>query len=347
MLGLTWKRLSRLKLTRCLVWTSSERGRRGSNSHLAPASEVGRGYLFDVARTNSTSTASSGLVGRARLALRPGPEADRADGFARRSRCGAARRSPTSLRTFAALQPEMARLGRSGRGSPSRRSRTRPRSSAATAVLVPELEAAVALPPLRERLRVQLMTALYRAGRQADALAAFHDARRALLDELGIEPGPALRDTHEAILQPGPRARPAGASATAAHRPPGDRAPALAGAAPPCSSGRGRGGRSRRLGATAGGPPPHGSPTRQATRSSRSTPGPRRSRGVCPAGSTPTEVAAGAGGAWALNADDGTLTRVAGPRSSPRTFSAPPTRRHHRGPGGVWALTGDERASVC
>ena len=63
-----------------------------------------------------------------------------------------------------------------------------------------ELEALSALHPLRERLRAQLMLALYRSGRQAEALEAYHDARRALVDELGIEPGRALRDLERRIL---------------------------------------------------------------------------------------------------------------------------------------------------
>ncbi len=67
--------------------------------------------------------------------------------------------------------------------------------------LVGELEALVVEHPLRERLRGQLMLALYRAGRQADALRAYHDARRTLVDELGIEPGPALRETYTSILR--------------------------------------------------------------------------------------------------------------------------------------------------
>jgi len=66
--------------------------------------------------------------------------------------------------------------------------------------VVPELEALVHEHPLRERLRGQLMLALYRAGRQAEALEAYANARRALLDELGLEPGPTLRALQAGIL---------------------------------------------------------------------------------------------------------------------------------------------------
>src|SRR5256712_3700949 len=66
--------------------------------------------------------------------------------------------------------------------------------------LVPELEALVTRHPLRERLRGQLMLALYRAGRQAEALEAYRAARRTLLAELGIEPGRPLRELEHAIL---------------------------------------------------------------------------------------------------------------------------------------------------
>jgi DNA-binding SARP family transcriptional activator len=78
--------------------------------------------------------------------------------------------------------------------------------------LVPELEALVGANPLRERLWGQLMLALYRSGRQGDASQAYQNARRTLLDELGIEPGPALKQLHGAIIRqevevPGARSR--------------------------------------------------------------------------------------------------------------------------------------------
>src|SRR5215204_1181370 len=72
------------------------------------------------------------------------------------------------------------------------------------AELVGELEALVAEHPLRERLRRCLMTALYRSGRQAEALDAYQDARRALVDELGIDPSPALQELERAILRHDP-----------------------------------------------------------------------------------------------------------------------------------------------
>jgi DNA-binding SARP family transcriptional activator len=67
--------------------------------------------------------------------------------------------------------------------------------------LVGELEALVAEYPLHERLRRQLMLALYRSGRQSEALEAYRQARRALVEELGIEPSPALQDLERAILR--------------------------------------------------------------------------------------------------------------------------------------------------
>jgi DNA-binding SARP family transcriptional activator len=70
--------------------------------------------------------------------------------------------------------------------------------------LVPELESMVAEHPLQERPRAQLMLALYRSGRQADALDVCREARRILDEELGLEPGPALRELESAILRQDP-----------------------------------------------------------------------------------------------------------------------------------------------
>jgi DNA-binding SARP family transcriptional activator len=70
--------------------------------------------------------------------------------------------------------------------------------------LVPELEALVAQRPLEERPRAQLMRALYRAGRQADALAVFREGRRVLDEQLGLELGEQLRELELAILRQDP-----------------------------------------------------------------------------------------------------------------------------------------------
>jgi predicted ATPase/DNA-binding SARP family transcriptional activator len=84
------------------------------------------------------------------------------------------------------------------------------------AELVPEVEELAGEHPLRERLRGQLMRALYAAGRQADALAVFEDTRSALADALGVDPSPALAAVHLAILR---AELPAGPPPAAAARP--------------------------------------------------------------------------------------------------------------------------------
>ena len=66
--------------------------------------------------------------------------------------------------------------------------------------LVPQLRQLTADHPLRERFHAQLMFALCRGGRRAEALAVYHDARKLIVGELGIEPGPELRRLHERIL---------------------------------------------------------------------------------------------------------------------------------------------------
>ncbi len=74
--------------------------------------------------------------------------------------------------------------------------------------LVGELTALVERNPLRERLRAQLMLALYRCGRQAEALAVYQEFRRALSEQLGLDPGPAVQQLEVAILERDPALEP-------------------------------------------------------------------------------------------------------------------------------------------
>lgn len=83
---------------------------------------------------------------------------------------------------------------------------------------IPRLEALIAEHPYRERLRAELMLALYRAGRQADALEVFRATRQVLSTELGIEPSPALLELERRILNQDPRLAAPDAFAPAGHR---------------------------------------------------------------------------------------------------------------------------------
>jgi DNA-binding SARP family transcriptional activator/pimeloyl-ACP methyl ester carboxylesterase/class 3 adenylate cyclase len=86
--------------------------------------------------------------------------------------------------------------------------------------LAAELESLVARHPLREGLRRRQMLALYRSGRQAEALAAYLEARRVLAEELGLEPSPALRELQRRILEHDPGLElPGGAPVAAAPTP--------------------------------------------------------------------------------------------------------------------------------
>jgi WD40 repeat protein/DNA-binding SARP family transcriptional activator len=70
--------------------------------------------------------------------------------------------------------------------------------------VLPEIDGLLAVEPLRERLHACRMLALYRSGRQADALEAYSEARHALVEQIGVEPGRELRRLHEAILRQDP-----------------------------------------------------------------------------------------------------------------------------------------------
>ena len=115
-----------------------------------------------------------------------------------RSASGVDRRSPSS-RSSRSPRPRSARL------ESLRLAAVEERIEADLALgrhadLVGELEALVAENPYRERFRGQLMLALYRSGRQAEALEAYRNARRVLVEELGIEPSAALQRLEKSIL---------------------------------------------------------------------------------------------------------------------------------------------------
>ena len=185
---------------------------------------------------------------------------------------------------------------------------------------VAELETLVAEHPVRERLRGQLMLALYRSGRQAEALEAFAAGRRLLVDKLGIEPGDQLRALHQRILeqdralaapQPPPADRPS--SAPRAHR---RRYLAAVLAAATLAA-------AVAVVAAGGDDEPPAAPGRPAANSlvllDAET---GRLKATFDVGGTPTSVAVGEGAAWVLNADDQTITRVDERTRAVKTFGS-------------------------
>jgi DNA-binding SARP family transcriptional activator len=99
-----------------------------------------------------------------------------------------------------AVRPEATRLEQLRAGAAADRVDARLAMGDHLAVLG-ELEAATATAPLDERPHAQLMVALYRSGRQADALGAYRRLQRRLADEVGIDPSPELRELHDRILR--------------------------------------------------------------------------------------------------------------------------------------------------
>jgi DNA-binding SARP family transcriptional activator len=149
------------------------------------------------------------------------------------------------------------------------------------AELVPELEGFVREQPLRERLRGQLMLALYRCGRQADALEVYRTGRRLLDVELGLEPDDELQRLEKAILNHDPSLE----------------SPVVAGAERPSVSQRRRA--SSRTQPTV---PPDSVAVIDLQRS--------RVVGHVRVGRRPVAVAIGHGSVWVANADDGTVSRI-------------------------------------
>src|SRR5919106_6574585 len=150
------------------------------------------------------------------------------------------------------------------------------------AELVPELEGLVRKQPLRERLRGQLMLALYRCGRQADALEVYRTGRRLLDEELGLKPGEELHRLERAILNHDPSLE----------------SPVVAGVRRLPSVAQ----RRRASSHTAAPVPPDSVAVIDQQRS--------RVVGHVPVGRRPVAIAIGHGSVWVANADDGTVSRI-------------------------------------
>jgi DNA-binding SARP family transcriptional activator/streptogramin lyase len=215
--------------------------------------------------------------------------------------------------------------------------------------LVGQLDSLVAAHPLRERLRGQWMLALYRSGRQADALQAYRDGRRLLGSELGLEPGPELQRLERAILAQDPELE----------------APALVSPAPRAAQGgepperRVRPGRRRRLAALGGvlAVAALAAVVLALTRSGDEAPAAievtppaviavdaKTNRVVASiaTGSRPVAIAEGEGGIWVGDAQDGTVTHIdPEQRRVVKTIGiGAPAVDVATGAGDVWVATG-------
>jgi DNA-binding SARP family transcriptional activator len=170
--------------------------------------------------------------------------------------------------------------------------------------LLPELEALVREEPLRERRRAQLMLALYRSGRQADALEAYRNGRKVLADELGLEPGAELRRLEKAILAHDPALAPPARlrrpEVTTSRRPSRRRVAILAGVLLLA------GALAAVLALTGGSKAVTVKPNSVAAVDSRTG----RVEAAVPIGGHPVAIAVGEGGVWVANADRQTLVRI-------------------------------------
>ena len=174
------------------------------------------------------------------------------------------------------------------------------------AELVSQLEQLVGEHPLRERLQGQLMRALYGAGRQADALEAYRQARKTLSQELGLEPGPQLQELERKILTQDPELAPRPSTRRAA-RPPSARPPrrlALLGLA----------GAVLLTGAAFGVVHAFDGSTTPIVVTPNSVavidPGRNRVVKVLPVGNTPRGIAVGRDSVWVANSANGTVSQI-------------------------------------
>lgn len=209
--------------------------------------------------------------------------------------------------------------------------------------LIPELEGIVREHPLRERLRGQLMVALYRSGRQADALDVYRTGQRLLDEELGLQPGEELRRLERAILEQDPALA----------------SPAAADVVLGAEERRGRLFRLSRVVAVTGtvvlagtiaallvvlSRPGGGVTTVPPSSLAVVDPDSGNVVATVPVGARPVAVAAGEGGIWVANADDGTVSRIdPDTRRVVATIGiGSPASDIAAGAGSVWVANGSE-----
>lgn len=212
--------------------------------------------------------------------------------------------------------------------------------------LVGELGALVAEHPWRERLQGQLMLALYRSGRQADALEHYRKTRESMVEQLGLEPGSRLQELERAILAHDPALDP----------------PARASRPPPTSGGRSRAGGGWMI--AAAGAILLAALVGAAVKLSGSGSGSVRVRAApnsvavidphtdsvvasAPVGARPGPVAFGSGSLWVANLDDQTVSRIdPGSLRTLRVFSLPdPPMGLAASGNAIWAVQSNPQAS--
>ena len=202
--------------------------------------------------------------------------------------------------------------------------------------LIHELEGLVGANPLREHFWGQLMLALYRSGRQADALDAYRRARRTLVSELGLEPGPALRELERQMLVQDPALEPETPPVGHAWRSPRRRGPLLLAVAAVMA-----GAIVAVVLLATGGSDPTAIPRNAVVAID-----PANNAVVKPIrlDPTPGPIAAGAGGLWVLSRGSWTLSRInAGTGRVVRSFGVGETPGNVAAAGEVWV---SDRCSI-
>ncbi|MGH3137218.1 MAG: BTAD domain-containing putative transcriptional regulator [Gaiellaceae bacterium] len=184
--------------------------------------------------------------------------------------------------------------------------------------VIPELEALVVQHPLRERPRGQLMLALYRSGRQAEALQTYQEGRRALAEELGLEPSQSLQQLERRILEHDPGLSPPSMVTQQAAQTRSKRRLAIVVAAAVVLLVMGIGATVARVAQKDGGTPSAGAAALDLDTG--------EILGTVDLGTSPSSVAIGEGYVWVLDADDKTVSQIdPDTREIVRTFSTSST----------------------